>query len=166
MQLSSGIVSFVGRLVSEKRIDTQSTLNVENPGAYGDFLERRYIEDVHGYCMADIPGVLEYKTHNQTGSSNLISLSKFSQPINKQGQNIGLQVENKFKYGLVLDEYVLDGSIIVRKKVTAFTDLAEDWKLYTVFRTKQKLDGKYSYSILKEKLIFMYNHSEVCLDIA
>ena len=160
MQPSLGIVSFVGRLVSEKRIDTQSTLNVENPGAYGDFLERRYIEDVHGYCMADIPGVLEYKTHNQNGSSNLISLSKFSQPINKQGQNIGLQVENKFKYGLVLDEYVLDGSVIVRKKVTAFTELTSDWNEFLIYRPKQKPDGNYSYSVLKEKIQYMYKFNE------
>ena len=166
MQLSPGIVSFVGRLTSEKRIDTQSTLNVENPGAYGDFLEKRYIEDVHGYCKADIPEVLEYKTHNSDGTSNAISLAKFSQPINRFKESAMTQVENKFKYGLVLDEYVLDGSIIVRKKVTAFTDLAEDWKLYTVYRPKQKPDGEFSYSILKKKLIFMYDYSEVCLDIA
>jgi len=160
MQLSPEIVSFVGRLVSEKRIYPQSTLNVENSGAHGSFLEKRYIENCHGKCQADIPGVLEYKTHNSDGTSNAISLAKFSQPINEFKKSAMTQVEEKIQYGLVLDEYVLDDSVIVREKVTAFTDLASDWKDYLIYRPKQKPDGEFSYSVLKENLKFMYNYWE------
>jgi len=161
MQLSPEIVSFVGRLVSEKRIYPQSTLNVENSGAHGSFLEKRYIENCHGKCQADIPGVLEYKTHNSDGTSNVISLAKFTRPFDpKTNKSAKQQLEEKIKFGIVLDEYVLDGSVIVRKKVTAFTELTSDWNEFLIYRPKQKPDGKYSYSVLKEKIKYMYKFNE------
>ena len=161
MQPSLGILLFVGRLVSEKRIVPQSTLNVKNPGAHGSFLENRYIENCHGDCAADIPGVLEYKTHNSDGTSNVISLAKFTRPFDpKTNKSAKQQLEEKIKFGIVLDEYVLDGSVIVRKKVTAFTELTSDWNEFLIYRPKQKPDGKYSYSVLKEKIKYMYKFNE------
>jgi len=161
MQPSLGIVSFVGRLISEKRIVPQSTLNVKNPGAHGSFLENRYIENCHGDCAADIPGVLEYKTHNSDGTSNVISLAKFTRPFDpKTNKSAKKQLEEKIKFGIVLDEYVLDGSVIVRKKVTAFTELTSDWNEFLIYRPKQKPDGQYSYSVLKEKIKYMYKFNE------
>tara|TARA_Y100000034_G_scaffold11142_1_gene11684 strand:+ start:428 stop:919 length:492 start_codon:yes stop_codon:yes gene_type:complete len=154
-------ISFLGRVSSEKEIRLPKTLNPKDDGATGKFLEDRVIENVHGNCDADIPGILEYKTHNQDGTTNDIMLSKFTQPKNPQGKDMIDQLTDKFGYLFVLDEYVLINSIIIKKKLIVYDNLAKDWLKFVTYRPSKKPGGYFYWSVNKNRLEYMYENATV-----
>ena len=71
------------------------------------------------------------------------------------------QLIDKFGYLLVLDEYVLTNSIIIKKRLTVYENLAKDWLKFVIYKPSKKPGGYFYWSVNKNRLEYMYENATV-----